>query len=182
MLFKSKKILSSLGIVFIFIVILWCVDILLQNATNDVHLQTIAKNDAAMQLNCLAQNIYWEARGEPLAGQIAVAQVTLNRVYDHRFEDTICEVVFERTKTKIKEICQFSWVCSIKNTSTKIDPKLYETHKEIARMVLFENIRMSNLNDALYFHSDTVNPKWNKNKIIKIGRHIFYREHKGKSK
>lgn len=177
---KNKKVLPSLGIALAFTLFVYSADLLLQNASNDVQLETIAANDANMQLNCLAQNIYWEARGEPLAGKIAVAQVTLNRAVDERFEDSVCGVVFERTKTRIKEICQFSWVCSIKNAAAKIDPELYETHKEIARLVLFENVRITHLSDALYFHSDSVRPGWNKNRIMKIGKHIFYREHKGK--
>lgn len=176
---STKKIVLNVSIVTAFFISILVVDLNLKSVSNHLQLKTIEANETLRQLDCLTKNIYWEARGEPVAGKIAVAQVTLNRVNDSRFEDTICGVVYERTKSSKREICQFSWVCSVKNQMHSIDPKHYEEHRELAKKVLFENIRIPQLKDALYFHGDYVNPGWNKKRITKIGKHIFYREHEG---
>lgn len=118
------------------------------------------------ELLCLAKNIYYEARGEPVQGKIAVAQVTLNRV-THRteFDASICQVVYAKQ--------QFSWT--------------HERHREprgdawleaqaLARAVILGTAYLPNFK-ALYFHNLTVKPKWNKTKklVTRIGNHIFYK-------
>ena len=71
--------------------------------------------DRQKQLTCLAKNIYFEARNEPFVGQFAVALVTLNRVHDTAFPNTVCEVVYEGHHTASgfpkRDRCQFSWYC-----------------------------------------------------------------------
>ena len=117
------------------------------------------------ELLCLAKNIYYEARGEPLHGKIAVAQVTLNRV-THRteFDASICQVVYAKH--------QFSWT----NESHK-PPSGAAWHEaqEIAKAVVngFTHIPQFN---ALYFHNLKVNPRWNRTKkiVARIGNHTFY--------
>ena len=61
------------------------------------------------QLNCLTQNIYWEAASEPFEGKVAVAQVTLNRVESGKFANTVCGVVYQKNVFYERVVCQFSW-------------------------------------------------------------------------
>lgn len=139
-------------------------------------------NFVLKELDCLTKNIHWESSGEPLAGKIAVAQVTLNRVADGRFGSNVCSVVYQKTAFSQRIVCQFSWVCENKSKVTKIPQDEYAESQDVAKKVMFENLRLSNLNDALYFHADYVRPKWNKERITKIGRHIFYKEPERKNK
>lgn len=117
------------------------------------------------ELDCLAKNIYHEARGEPLAGQIAVAQVTLNRVRSNEFQSSICSVVYANK--------QFSW--TNKQPKKILDSKAWKNSLAIAESVLTKQSSLPNFK-ALYFHTKQVNPKWNRKKqvVAKIGNHIFY--------
>lgn len=117
------------------------------------------------ELVCLARNIYHEARGEPIAGQIAVAQVTINRVRSQEFQSTVCGVVYADR--------QFSWTNSYPKKI--LDSKAWRTSLAIAEAVLTKQTTLPNFK-ALYFHTKQVNPKWNRKKqiVAKIGNHIFY--------
>jgi spore germination cell wall hydrolase CwlJ-like protein len=120
------------------------------------------------EAKCLATNIYFEARGEPIKGQIAVAMVTLNRVADESFPDTICDVVYQGSTTKGK--CQFGWYCDGKSDNI---PK-HSPEKRIAMLIAITvmNIPIRDpTNGALYFNS---NSKKHPKNAIKIGDHIFY--------
>jgi N-acetylmuramoyl-L-alanine amidase len=130
------------------------------------------------QLTCLAKNIYMEARGESLAGQIAVGLVTINRVYDKRFPNTICEVVFQSKKDKkgnpLRHKCQFSWYCDGK--SDKIyDWKTYKRIKELS-MRIVAGMYSGMVEGATYYHADYVQPDWSLEyrTITQIDDHIFY--------
>ena len=122
------------------------------------------------QINCLAQNIYYEAATESFEGKLAVAQVTLNRVESGRFEKTVCRTVYQKTN----RTCQFSWVCERKNRVMRYDSHEFISSKEAAFRVLVAGYRIKKLNDALYYHANYVNPRWNKKVLAKIGKHIFY--------
>jgi N-acetylmuramoyl-L-alanine amidase len=114
---------------------------------------------------CLAKNIYYEARGEPLEGQIAVAQVTLNRVASEAFHNTVCGVVYAHK--------QFSWTL---DKDRKIrDRKAWSDAVDLAAAVLNKSIHLPYF-PALYFHTPQVNPRWNRGKrvVARIGNHIFY--------
>jgi spore germination cell wall hydrolase CwlJ-like protein len=116
---------------------------------------------------CLAKNIYHESRGEPTIGKYAVAQVTINRVNNPKFKDTVCGVVYEPK--------QFSWANN-KKTRTHI-PKgdAWRESITIAEKVL-NGVRINGMDNALFFHSTSVNPRWRGfKKISTFGRHIFYR-------
>ena len=69
----------------------------------------VSAEDRTRQLECLANNIYWEAASEPFEGKVAVAQVTMNRVESGRFADTVCGVVYQKNVIYEKVICQFTW-------------------------------------------------------------------------
>ena len=129
----------------------------------------------------LAKNVYFEARNQGIAGQLAVAMVTFNRVLDSRFPDSIKGVVTQaytyRNGFPIRHKCQFSWYCDGK--SDKI--KDWETYNDIHRLVVTylqnRDIIFDITEGATFYHADYVNPSWNrvKKKTIEIEDHIFYR-------
>jgi spore germination cell wall hydrolase CwlJ-like protein len=129
---------------------------------------------AKKQVDCLADNIYYEAGYEPDDGKKAVALVTLNRVQDERFGKDICSVV----KQKVKSTCQFSWYCEGKKAIRNMF--VYNEARDIAVFVYanYENMR-DITKGALYYHADYVNPRWKLEKTTTIGRHIFYKERDG---
>lgn len=147
--------------------------------TNVAHAEeTTSEIDVNLQkqIRCLAKNIYFEAGGEPEKGKIAVAQVTLNRVGHDDYPDSICEVVEQKTfnsQTK-KAICQFSWACKPRS-QLKVDLESYYESYEIAKKVLLDGVRIDRLTNALYFHSTSIRPAWNKKPVMSIGNHVFYR-------
>lgn len=126
---------------------------------------------AKREVDCLAENIYHEARSEPEAGQVAIALVTMNRVNDTRFPKKICEVV----KQKTNGTCQFSWFCmnvKINRTSGDYQEALKTATHVYANYNLIEDFTRG----SLYFHADYVKPGWKLLKTVVIGHHIFYRE------
>lgn len=126
---------------------------------------------AKKEIDCLADNIYYEAGFESEAGQVAVALVTLNRLNDPRYPKRVCEVV----KQKAKSTCQFSWVCL--NINHVRNNEVYENARKIALHVYsnYENL-VDITKGSLYYHADYVHPKWKLQKTVVIGRHIFYKE------
>ena len=135
----------------------------------------ISAAERTKQLDCLTRNIYWEAATEPFEGKVAVAQVTMNRVESGNFGKGVCGVVFQKNIFYEKVVCQFSWACENAHKVRPIHPKLYTESEEVAKKVLLENFRLPGLTSAIYYHADYVNPGWKKEKIMKIGRHIFYK-------
>ena len=127
------------------------------------------------QLDCLAKNIYHEAKGEPFEGKVAVAQVTINRAASGQFPSDICKVVYQKNVVYDKVLCQFSWYCE---QATAAKPKNTAAYKEcqiVARQVLLEEFRLPSLNKALYFHATHINPGWKREKVATIGGHVFYK-------
>ena len=125
-------------------------------------------------LDCLAMNIYKEAKGEPFEGKVAVAQVTLNRAKNPKFPSDVCKVVMQKNVIMDKVVCQFSWYCDGYATNKPKDPAYDESFK-VAKKVLLEGFKLDGLVDALYFHSIDVKPQWPHQKLIQIGNHIFYK-------
>lgn len=130
--------------------------------------------DAQRQVDCLAENIYFEAGHEPQNGKVAVALVTLNRVQDPRYPKDICSVV----KQKVNSTCQFSWMCEghkvIRNNF------VYHQARDVALYVYANYEKMHDItHGAKFYHADYVNPKWKLEKTTVIGRHIFYKERNG---
>ena len=139
----------------------------------------------AKQVECLAKNIYFEARNEPFAGQLAVALVTLNRVYDKNFPNTVCDVVYQGIHTKDgfpkRDRCQFSWYCDGMSDVTA-NVKAYEETQKIANlaMISYGSMKSQGLDyteGAIYYHTYEINPRWSTAypKVGRIGDHIFYR-------
>lgn len=128
---------------------------------------------ARTQIDCLAQNIYYEAGNQGHDGQVAVALVTMNRVTSRKFGNSICGVVRERTE----KTCQFSWLCEKHKNP---DPGLYRRVRNVALDVYLNYGMIKDITKgATYYHADYVNPGWeNLKKTTKIGRHIFYKPKK----
>lgn len=126
------------------------------------------------QLDCLAMNVYKEAGTEPFEGKVAVAQVTINRANDssHRFGNKICDVVYQKSTFMGYIVCQFSWHCD--NVKVPINNEMYKESYAVAKKVYLEGFRLEDLNTALYYHADYINPNWHLKKIASIGHHVFY--------
>lgn len=123
---------------------------------------------------CLANGIYFEARGEKKEGQAAVAQVILNRVRNPAYPETICGVVYQNQSWKNR--CQFSFACDgIKDRIT--DRRAYATAELIGHQVTNGEIWLSSVGSATNYHATYVSPRWAQamKRVDKIGRHIFYR-------
>lgn len=132
-------------------------------------------------LICLATNIYWEARNQSTIGQVAVAQVVMNRVADDRFPNTVCEVVTQgqtyswKPELPIKNRCQFSWYCDGKSDEPK-DKEAWEK-----ALLMASGVYLNKLNDfvdgATHYHANYVLPDWSESKqyVVRIDDHVFYR-------
>ena len=129
-------------------------------------------------LQCLATGIYYEARGEPFLGQVAVARVIMNRVL-HGFAKDPCRVVYQTTTTRDEDdnpvkVCQFSWHCQGKTTPQENNPR-YQQALSIAKQVLEEDKWNDILpNNVLFFHNLQVAPQWVYKRVTTIGNHVFY--------
>ena len=132
------------------------------------------------QVWCLAQNIYYEARGSNLADQAAVADVVLNRVNDDRYPDSICEVVKQGRKHPNGQMkrnqCQFSWYCDGKS-DYPTDKDAWASAQQTAYMMMYYKDFRGITEGATHYHADYVKPKWARELQLvgRIGVHIFYR-------
>jgi len=143
---------------------------------------------------CLALNIYYESRGDNLAGKAAVSDVVINRVKSTHYPNTICDVVYqarwkESWKTKqypdlpddqrvmvpIRHQCQFSWFCDGKSDEPPIGDEWRQAQTIAYRMVNSDYL-IGIADGATHYHATYVNPKWNKDMLLigRIGLHIFY--------
>jgi spore germination cell wall hydrolase CwlJ-like protein len=119
------------------------------------------------ELECLATGVYFEAKSEPLAGQLAVGQVIANRAQSGgRFPDTYCGVLFQRG--------QFSFVHGHSLPSVPRSNRQWQTAVAIAKIV-DQGLKESSVGDALFFHARYVSPGWRAKRIASIGNHIFFR-------
>ena len=143
--------------------------------SKETNAKVITMAEREKQLACLTKNIYFEAAQEPFEGKVAVAQVTINRSESGKFPSDICKVIYQKNIFMEKVVCQFSWYCE---TSTKMRPMHTAAYNEcmaVAKKVLLEGFRLEGLTEAMYYHATYVSPGWGKEKIAKIGNHIFYK-------
>ena len=134
---------------------------------------------------CLALNTYHEAKNQSMIGQVATAQVVMNRVADSRYPNTVCEVVKQGPKYKgsdvpVRHKCQFSWFCDGKSDEPKKDSKEWFKAQDYARIVLSGRIALDVTEGATHYHATYVRPAWAKTKTrtTRIERQIFYRGEK----
>jgi spore germination cell wall hydrolase CwlJ-like protein len=127
----------------------------------------------AVALLCLTQAIYFEARGEPLLGQYAVAEVIMNRVASDKFPNTVCAVVAQDLGPK-KYDCQFSYMCD--NKSERMLETIPRQRAESIAYVVGSGVTNITHN-ATYFHASSHTPHWSKvfTRTREIGKHYFYR-------
>ena len=128
---------------------------------------------------CLSTAIYFEARGEPLQGQIAVGQVIMNRVRSPQFPETICGVVYQG---QMAPGCQFSFACDGKTDTPKNDSH-WALAQKLARQITSGQVWLPEIGYSTFYHADYVSPYWKStmNKIDSIGRHIFYKKRNEKA-
>lgn len=140
------------------------------------------------EAQCLAENIYFEARGEELKGQYAVAAVTLNRVNHPKYPDTVCEVVKQKTKIKgaDKHVCAFSWYCDNKRTISfrnkdgsvnQLAVDQFHVASIVALTTMYGEVK-DVTNGATNFHNPHVStPTWasTMRRTSSIGNHHFYK-------
>jgi len=172
-----KPIMFIMGAVFVLSIITKVsVDKIEYFKNTKVNVSTITVSERERQLECLSKNIYYEAGSEPFEGKVAVAQVTLNRVESGKFPSDVCKVVYQKNVFMERVVCQFSWYCENAGKMKPVHGPNYTESVAAAKKVLLEDFRLDGLKEALYYHADYVNPGWKKEKVAKIGRHIFYKE------
>jgi len=122
---------------------------------------------AAASVVCLALNVYFEARSESFEGQLAVAEVTLNRMASPYFPDTVCEVVWQDK--------QFSWTHDGKSDRPR-DERAWRRAVHVASLALEDEHQVVGY-EPLYYHADYVRPYWRTayTKVAQVGKHIFYK-------
>ena len=143
--------------------------------TARTQVSTVTAEMRQRQLDCLARNIYHEAGHEPFEGKVAVAQVTINRAESGHFPSDICQVVYQKNVVYDKVLCQFSWYCEQASLKKPMNGPVYTESMEVAKKVLLEGFRLPSIKDALYFHGTYIQPGWNREKVAKIGQHVFYK-------
>ena len=124
---------------------------------------------------CLADAIYFEARGEPLEGQQAVAQVVINRVFSGYYPHDVCGVVYQNADRHLA--CQFTFACEGRDLSKIDEPDMWEQAKRIARDALDGKIWLADIGHATHYHAYWVHPSWVHEmvRLYKLGVHTFYR-------
>jgi spore germination cell wall hydrolase CwlJ-like protein len=144
--------------------------------TRDEPRRLVVAQQRAEDIRCLAENVYFEARGEPLNGQYAVAEVTVNRLRSPYFPKTICAVVHDTRWDPLRRrfTAHFSWT-QMEDRGEPWGP-LWQQSMAVATAVINDTY-LPIVPDALYYHADSVQPYWAnpKRTVARIGSHVFYR-------
>ncbi len=123
---------------------------------------------------CLAEAVYFESRGEPRRGQVAVAQVVMNRVFSGYYPADICRAVYQNAHRRFA--CQFTFACdNVRDVVTEL--ALWDQAKEIAGDMLEGRVWDEKVGRATHYHARSVRPNWIREmrKLDRIGEHTFYR-------
>jgi hypothetical protein len=133
--------------------------------------------ERAQAEKCLAQAIYFEARNEPVRGQVAVAQVVLNRVFSPYYPDSVCGVVFQNAHRFLS--CQFTFACDGKSKAIR-ERSAWARAQRIARQALDAQVWLPDVAKSTHYHATYVRPVWIRDmrKMVRHGQHIFYRPHR----
>jgi spore germination cell wall hydrolase CwlJ-like protein len=139
-------------------------------------LEVTREQRRATDLQCLAENVYFEARGEPLAGQYAVAEVTLNRTHARNFPHSICQVVHESRwdASRRRFVADFSWT-ELRALSPE-DGAAWKQAMAVASAA-YDDLHAPVVPGALFYHATNIQPGWSKSRriVATIGNHVFYR-------
>jgi len=135
----------------------------------------LAGKPRARAEKCVADAVYFEARGEPVRGQMAVAQVVMNRVFSGRYPNDVCGVVYQNANRHLA--CQFTFACEGKDLSRIDEPDMWAQAKQIAKDMLDGKIWLTEVGHATHYHAYWVHPSWvhEMAKLYKLGVHTFYR-------
>ena len=135
----------------------------------------LAGKPRAKAEKCLADAVYFEARGEPLKGQEAVAQVVMNRVFSGFYPNDVCGVVYQNANRHLA--CQFTFACEGKDLSRIDEPDMWTQAKQIAKDTLDGKIWLADVGHATHYHAYWVHPSWvhEMKKMYSLGVHTFYR-------
>jgi len=135
----------------------------------------LAGKPLAKAEKCLADAIYFEARGEPYKGQQAVAQVVMNRVFSGYYPNDVCGVVYQNAGRHLA--CQFTFACEGKDLNKVDEPDMWEQAKQIAKDMLDGKIWLAEVGHATHYHAYWVHPSWvhEMTRLYKLGVHTFYR-------
>lgn len=126
---------------------------------------------------CLTEVIYFEARGEAVRGQIAVAQVVLNRAFSGKYPETVCGVVYQNKHRHLA--CQFTFACD-NNADVVKEPDMWDRARKIAKAMLDGKLWLPEVAKSTHYHAYWVRPSWvsEMKKMYKFGVHTFYRPRK----
>jgi hypothetical protein len=132
-------------------------------------------NERAKAEKCLADAVYFEARGEVVKGQEAVAQVVMNRVFSGYYPHDVCGVVYQNANRHLA--CQFTFACERKDVNKIDEPDMWEQAKRIAKDTLDGNIWLPEVGHATHYHAYWVHPSWVREmtRLYRLGVHTFYR-------
>jgi spore germination cell wall hydrolase CwlJ-like protein len=123
---------------------------------------------------CLAEAVYFEARGEAVRGQIAVAQVVMNRAFSGFYPNTVCAVVYQNKHRHLA--CQFTFACD--NVADVVrEPDMWDRARKIAKAMLDGQLWLPEVGKSTHYHAYWVHPSWvnEMRKMYKFGVHTFYR-------
>jgi hypothetical protein len=137
----------------------------------------LAGAQLATESQCLAEVMYYEARGEGLNGQKAVAEVVLRRTHNKNYASTVCGVVHEGVQPGRKAGCQFSYACD-GSVNKRREGEAWDQARLLAEKIMAGVVQLGNLTgNAIAYHSIGVSPPWSETmlKTAQIGNHIFYR-------
>ncbi len=135
----------------------------------------LAGKPRAKAEKCLADAVYFEARGEPFKGQEAVAQVVMNRVFSGYYPNNVCGVVYQNAGRHLA--CQFTFACEGKDLDKIDEPDMWEQAKRIAKDMIDGKIWLAEVGHATHYHAYWVHPSWvhEMKKLYHLGVHTFYR-------
>jgi hypothetical protein len=136
----------------------------------------LVKQARAVEAECLAQVMYYEARGEGIEGEKAVAEVVLQRAHEPQFPDTVCGVVYDGVQPDRRD-CQFSFACDGTLSKPK-DRAAWRRMRQLAEKIMTGAVRLSGTTGrAIAYHNVDVAPAWAETmlKTAEIGNHVFYK-------
>lgn len=178
--FILKTILSTMTVLIPGTIVWWlvadAVGTARAHAEYRIMADTMPMAEVERELECMTRNIYYEAATEPAEGKLAVAQITMNRVASAQFPNDVCAVVYQKTRFSERTVCQFSWYCDASMQRRRVVDDLWLESRAAAKKVMLEGWRLPSLERSMYYHADYVNPQWRLDRVIKIGRHIFYQD------
>lgn len=145
-----------------------------QRARSPAERLALDDKSRAKSEKCLAEAVYFESRGEAVRGQMAVAQVVMNRVFSGKYPDTVCGAVYQNKHRHLT--CQFTFACD-NNADVIREPEMWERAKKISKAMLDGQIWLPEVGKSTHYHAYWVRPSWvaEMKKMYRTGVHTFYR-------